>query len=124
MAYALETGDYEFAADVIERNLLSTFYRSETRLVYSWLKALPLALLRQRPLMAGVYAGCLLLANQEEIGSSEVREMIEEWLAYAEESLARQSGSIDREAERLTVHYIDKSGVFGQIQEDLATLIA
>jgi LuxR family maltose regulon positive regulatory protein len=126
VAYALETGDYEFAADVIERNLLSTFYRSETRLVYSWLKALPLALLRQRPLMAGVYAGCLLLANQEEIGSGEVREMIEEWLACAEESLARRSGSIDREAERLTVHYIDKIRAYlaRYRGEDLTALIA
>lgn len=126
VTYALETEDYEFAADVIERNLLSTFYRSETRLVCSWLKALPLELLRQRPLMAGVYAGCLLLANQEKIDSSEVREMIEEWLAYAEESLAKQSGSIDRQAERLTVHYIDKIRAYlaRYRGEDLATLIA
>lgn len=125
VAYALETEDYEYAAEVIERNILSTFYRSETRLVYSWLKALPLALLRQRPLMAGVYAGCLLLSHQEKINAGEVKELIEEWLGHAEQALVKQSGLIDQQVERLTIHYIDKIRAYlaRYRGEDLATII-
>jgi LuxR family maltose regulon positive regulatory protein len=108
VAYALKTKDEAYAAAVIERNLLNTFYRSETRLVHNWLNALPLDLVRQRPLMAGVYAGCLLLANQEQIQAADVQAQIEEWLGYAEQALAKQSGSLAPQIERLTIHYVDK----------------
>lgn len=125
VVYALETKDQQYTAEVIERHLLSTFYRSETRLVYSWLNALPLDLLRQRPLMAGVYAGCLLLSNQENISLDEVRELIEEWLTHAEQALIEQSGSLDQRVERLTIHYIDKIRAYlaRYRGEDLATII-
>ncbi|NLW55916.1 MAG: hypothetical protein GX050_04755 [Firmicutes bacterium] len=63
---------------------------------------MPLDLVRQRPLMAGVYAGCLLPANQELIQAADVQALIEEWLGYAEQALAKQSGALEPQVERVT----------------------
>lgn len=75
--------------------------------------------------MAGVYAGCLLLANQELIQAADVQALIEEWLGYAEQALAKQSGSLEPQVERLTIHYVDKIRAYlaRYRGEDLATIV-
>src|SRR5690554_3587373 len=126
VAYAFETKDYNYITEVIEENILITFYRSETRLVCSWLKALPVTILRRRPLLAGVYAGCLLLSNEETVNSVEGRSLVEEWLGYAEEALAAQVEPVNKRVERITSHYIDKIRAYlaRYRGEDPATIIA
>ncbi|MEJ5310585.1 MAG: LuxR C-terminal-related transcriptional regulator [Anaerolineae bacterium] len=80
---ALAVSDYTYAAALVERHVLPFFYRSETVLVYSWLKALPETLLRSRPLLCAVYAGCLVLVTP----SPATFEQADVWLTAAETAL-------------------------------------
>ena len=81
---ALAVPDYEYAAALVERHVLPYFYRSETVLVYNWLKALPEASLRARPLLSAVYAGCLAIVTP----SPAAFDQVEIWLDAAETALA------------------------------------
>ncbi len=81
---ALAAPDYEYAAALVERHVLPFFYRSETVLVYTWLKALPEAVLRDRPLLCAVYASCLAIVTP----SADTYQQAETWLNTAEKALA------------------------------------
>ncbi len=80
---ALAVPDYEYVAALVERHVLPYFYRSETVLVYTWLKALPEASLRARPLLSAVYAGCLAIVTSSPVAFDQV----EAWLDAAEAGL-------------------------------------
>ncbi len=80
---ALAAPDPGYATLLVERHVLPFFYRSETVLVYTWLKALPEALLRDRPLLCAVYGGCLVLVTT----SPNAFEQAEVWLNAAETAL-------------------------------------
>jgi LuxR family maltose regulon positive regulatory protein len=84
---ALAAPDYEYAAALVERHVLPYFYRSETVLVYTWLKALPKALVRARPLLSAVYAGCLAIVTP----SPAAFDQVEGWLDAAETALSTAS---------------------------------
>ncbi|MBN2393525.1 MAG: hypothetical protein JXR84_22520 [Anaerolineae bacterium] len=94
VACALAAPDDAYATSLVERHVLPFFYRSETVLVYSWLKALPEALLRDRPLLCAVYAGCLVLVEQSALTFSQA----EAWLNMAESGLASAASASSREA--------------------------
>ena len=81
---ALAAPDPGYATALVERHVLPFFYRSETVLVSNWLKALPEALLHDRPLLCAVYAGCLVLVTP----SPGAFEQAEVWLNAAETALA------------------------------------
>jgi LuxR family maltose regulon positive regulatory protein len=89
VSYALGIPNPEYAADLIERHVLDLFYRSETVLVYNWLKALPDELLRARPLLCAVYANSMVIRSYSE----DDMEVAERWLQDAEKALAARSGS-------------------------------
>ena len=57
---ALEAPDLSLATELLERHVLTVFYRSETMLVHSWLKALPKAILNTHPLLCAVYANTIV----------------------------------------------------------------
>jgi len=84
VSYALAASDPAYAAALIERNVLETFYDSEIALVHQWLKALPDALVRSRPLLQAVYACTMVLLARY---SAESLEQAERWLQEAETTL-------------------------------------
>jgi LuxR family transcriptional regulator, maltose regulon positive regulatory protein len=57
---ALEAPDVSLATELLERHVLMVFYRSETMLVHSWLKALPNAIINTHPLLCAVYANTIV----------------------------------------------------------------
>jgi LuxR family maltose regulon positive regulatory protein len=93
VSYALASGDQAYAAELIERRVLNLFYRSETVLVHSWLKALPEDVVRTRPLLCAVYAACTMLAFRDSIRSPELLALIERWLQAADAALEFQSSA-------------------------------
>jgi len=84
VSYALAASDPAYAAALIERNVLETFYDSEIALVHQWLKALPDALVHSRPLLQAVYACTMVLLARY---SAESLEQAERWLQEAETTL-------------------------------------
>jgi LuxR family maltose regulon positive regulatory protein len=59
ISLALAAREFEQAADLLERHVLEVFFRGETRLVHSWLKALPEAVIRSRALLCAAYANTI-----------------------------------------------------------------
>lgn len=116
ISYAMVSGQYDRASEIIERNLWSTYYRSETQLVYRWLKELPVIYVESSPLLAAAYANCLLLANTDTIKQSESRILIEYWLMIAERNIEKNNSYIyiTRENE-LIVHYIRKLRIYYEL---------
>lgn len=108
LQYALSSQQYDIASDLVERNIWSTYYRSETQLLYSWLKALPEECLRARPLLSAAYANCLLLVHRESMHAGQYVQLIDSWLNSAETLLAESSQLYDP---RIT-HYIDKIRIY------------
>lgn len=86
VSYALAMPDPEYAVALIERHVLDLFYRSETVLVYNWLKALSEELVRTRPLLCAVYANSIVINSfsQDDV------ELAERWLRDAEKALVAQ----------------------------------
>jgi LuxR family maltose regulon positive regulatory protein len=91
VSYTLSSGDYTYAAELVERHVLTLFYRSETVLVHNWLKALPEDIVRARPLLCAVYAACTMLASRDSAKSPELSALIEQWLQATDDALASQS---------------------------------
>jgi len=84
--HAKASGDSAYLIALLERRIVSMFYRSETVLVHNWLKELPPDHLRTRPLLAAVYANTLMLEGAEDsIQSAEI------WLIHAERALENHS---------------------------------
>jgi LuxR family maltose regulon positive regulatory protein len=86
VAYALALPDPEYAAALLERRVLDSFYRSEISLVYRWLSALPETTLRRHPLLGAVYANTLALI----FGTPEALARAARWLDRAEADLEMQ----------------------------------
>jgi LuxR family maltose regulon positive regulatory protein len=91
VSYALASGDHAYAAELVERHVLTLFYRSETVLVHNWLEALPDGVVRARPLLCAVYAACTMLASRDSAKSPELSALIERWLQAADDTLASRS---------------------------------
>ncbi len=85
ISQALAAPDYEHAADLLERHVLTVFFRSETMLVHNWLRALPEAVLRARALLCAVYANTIAHAG---FFQPEALELTADWLQSAEQALA------------------------------------
>ncbi len=79
--HALAAADWERSADLIEQYALPMLFRSEIILPLRWMRALPEALSRGRPLLGVIYAWCALLAHQA------APELVEEKLQEAEQAL-------------------------------------
>lgn len=79
--HALAAGDFERAAQLIERVAEATLMRSEATTLLKWLDALPEAQLRARPSLCLHYSWVLLLRGSP-LG------VVEERLAHAEEHLS------------------------------------
>lgn len=62
--HALDAGDYERAARLIERAFEQTWYRGEVVTLLDWLRKLPNDAMRRRPLLLVWYAAALLLVGQ------------------------------------------------------------
>jgi LuxR family transcriptional regulator, maltose regulon positive regulatory protein len=58
---ALAAPDLSYAADLLERNILTFFYLSEITQVHRWLEVLPKALILQHALLCAVYAASIAL---------------------------------------------------------------
>lgn len=127
VSYAMAAKDYEYTADLIERNVLSTFYRSETRLVYHWLKTLPVEYVRTRPLLAAVYASCIMLTHSNHIHSPGIKNQIEEWLQIAVKNITKpvETDPIHQNIQNQAGHYIDKVRAYlaGLLGEDSTVVI-
>jgi len=110
VSYALASCDQGYAAELIERHVLTLFYRSETILVYNWLKALPEDVVRARPLLCAVYGACTMLASRGSVQSPELQTLVEQWLQAAEDALASQpeAGSSDRPSHDVVTGFIAK----------------
>jgi LuxR family maltose regulon positive regulatory protein len=70
--HAVSAGDFERAADLIERAAETTLMRSEVATLQSWLEALPDDLVRTRPLLC-VYHAWLLLLSGHPLDMAEAR---------------------------------------------------
>ncbi len=116
VSYAMMSEQYDCASELIERNLWSTYYRSETQLVFRWLKELPVNYVESSPLLSAAYANCLLLANREMIKQSEIRALIEYWLGNAEKNQDKYGSDISKSREcGLLTHYIRKLRIFYEL---------
>jgi LuxR family transcriptional regulator, maltose regulon positive regulatory protein len=77
------SADLERAADVLERHVLTVFYRGETMLVHHWLQALPEALLKKRPLLCAMYANTIAHSGMFD---GRTLAISDHWLGMAEDS--------------------------------------
>jgi LuxR family maltose regulon positive regulatory protein len=108
--YALATQDFNYTAEIINRHVLSTFYRSETVLVYKWLKSLPEEVLHSHALLSAVFASCILLEHLNTLDTPESAGLVKKWLKIAETSLEAEATSQKPRTASFPVarHYIDK----------------
>jgi LuxR family maltose regulon positive regulatory protein len=89
VSQALSAPDSGLAADLLERHGLAIFFRSETMLVHTWLKALPESVLRERPLLCALYANTLAHSGGFDSPSLQAADR---WLKLAEQMpAARQT---------------------------------
>ncbi|MGB7539396.1 MAG: LuxR C-terminal-related transcriptional regulator [Anaerolineales bacterium] len=133
----LAAPDHARAADLVERQALTVFFRSESGLLGSWLKSLPEELIRIRPLLCAVYAN--LLGHSAACNPSAVHSA-ESWLCAADDALEAAAAGTDLPAAdpdriRLTRSFIalshayrglwrreDPQSVIGLAQQALAGL--
>jgi LuxR family transcriptional regulator, maltose regulon positive regulatory protein len=85
VSQAFAAPDFELAADLLERHVLSIFFRSETMLAHTWLKTLPEAVLENRPLLCAMYTNTI--AHSGGFGPAALRSA-DGWLKKAEQALA------------------------------------
>ena len=86
VSQALSALDFELAADLLERHVLTVFFRGETMLVHNWLKALPGTVVRTRPLLSAMLANTIAHAGGfQPPALSQTRA----WLEQAELGLAK-----------------------------------
>lgn len=86
VSQALSALDFELAAGLLERHVLTVFFRGETMLVHNWLKALPQAAIRTRPLLSAMYANTIAHAGAFQ---SDALSQARAWLEEAELGLAQ-----------------------------------
>ncbi|MGA2489328.1 MAG: LuxR C-terminal-related transcriptional regulator, partial [Anaerolineales bacterium] len=90
-------------------HILTVFYRGETMLVHSWLKALPEAVIRQWPLLCAMYANTIAHAGGFQ---SAALLQTSHWLEVANQALRGQgverneSGKLHQPADHLTQSFI------------------
>jgi len=84
VSQALAAPDSELAIELLERHVLTVFYRSETMLVHGWLIALPKAILISRPLLCAVYANTIV---HTQFYQPQFLKQSEDWLQLAEQAL-------------------------------------
>ncbi len=108
--YALTAQQPDYAAEIIKRHVLSIFYRSETVLVYKWLKSLPEEVLRSHSLLSAVFASCILLDHLNTLDTPESAALVEKWLQFAETALEADSTAqkMSPPVTPVAKHYIDK----------------
>lgn len=108
--YALASHDFHYTAEIINRHVLSTFYRSETIMVYKWLKSLPEEVLHSNALLSAIFASCILLEHINTLETPESAARVQKWLKIAEKALERESPSQKTQPASGPVarHYIDK----------------
>lgn len=70
--HAIEGSDYDRAADLIEKHVLDTFNRGETKTVMNWLNTLPENLIRSRPGICVAHAYAIFF--NPTVGSNEIIE--------------------------------------------------
>jgi LuxR family transcriptional regulator, maltose regulon positive regulatory protein len=64
VGHALQAGDHEWAARLIEGGMDQTWYRGELVTLLGWLRALPEEAMRRRPLLMVWYAAVLMLEGR------------------------------------------------------------
>jgi LuxR family maltose regulon positive regulatory protein len=74
VAHALAAQDWPAAADLIEHHGIELASRGQAQQVRDWLNALPEPIIRERPLLAAIDAGNLLLTNQPATAEQRLRE--------------------------------------------------
>jgi LuxR family maltose regulon positive regulatory protein len=84
VSQALAMPDFELAADLMEKHILSIFFGSETVLVHRWLQAVPEKVLLARPLLCVMFAHILIHKSQFDVRTMP---LAESWLNAAERSL-------------------------------------
>lgn len=111
VSQALAAPDFEHAADLLERYVLTVFFHGETMLVHSWLKALPEAVLRARPLLCAVYANTIAHTR---LGRSETLNVAAGWLQAAERAASARgmAGSVEESDYDLTRSFIALSHAY------------
>jgi LuxR family maltose regulon positive regulatory protein len=77
---ALAAGDFERAADLVERAASAMRAGRQEAMLLGWLKALPDALVRARPVLSGAFAWALLASGELEAAEARLRDA-ERWLA-------------------------------------------
>lgn len=87
---ALAAADHAYVATLIARHGLPVYYRGDTVLLHGWLKALPEAVIRDRPLLCAIYASCLMLVQRAPEPFAEA----EAWLDEAEAALEEGGPSV------------------------------
>ena len=93
--HALSGGDFERAADLIERALPATRQSRQESTLLGWFQALPEELLRDRPVLNVHYAGTLLQNGQMDGVESRLRD-VERWLDMPAD-LRKQATFVDEE---------------------------
>ena len=79
MHHALEGGDYELAADLIEADVVSAVGQGEVALNARWLARLPPALFSRRPLLCINHAWLLTLTGQGSLAENRLRDAELAW---------------------------------------------
>ena len=85
ISQAFASHDYSLAVQLLERHVLTVFFRSETMLVHHWLQSLPEETLRQSPLLSTVYAHTIVHSATFWTKSLQ---SAKHWLETAEEAIA------------------------------------
>jgi LuxR family maltose regulon positive regulatory protein len=89
ISLAFSASDFSFAADLLERHVLSIFFRSETLRVHKWLQTLPESVLKTRPLLCAMYANTIAHASGNQPALLKTAAV---WLQAAEKALASSHG--------------------------------
>ena len=99
--HALAGEDFARAADLVERTFQTMSRNRQETIVLGWLKALPEALIRDRPVLCNLYAGALMQTGEIQ--------GVETWLLAAERWLTLTTDGRERpEAESVTMVFADK----------------
>ena len=103
MHHALEGGDHELAADLIEADVVSALGQGDVALNARWLARLPPALFSRRPLLCINHAWLLTLTGQRSLAEDRLRdaELARARLLPTALGVAAHRAGIDQEADLL-----------------------
>ena len=99
MHHALEGGDYELAADLIETDVVSAVGQGEVALNARWLARIPPPLFSRRPLLCINHAWLLTLTGQGLVALNRLREAELAWAARPAADLDAAAGRTGRAEE-------------------------